>query len=166
MVPHRIVERPAFVVAGRTVWISGQDNEQFGRFWAQCRTDGTFSKFEVLTKMAPGPQTGGHVLGVSRVEADPTNRAFSFMVTVEVPKGINTGDLETYTVPACRWAIFEALGPVPQALVAAEIYAFMEWLPVSGHVHGPAPELEVYPPSPDDQPYCEFWLPVGKEGEE
>lgn len=160
MVPYRVVERPAFMVAGKSVWISGGDNEQFGRFWAQCRTGETFSKFEALIGVAPGPQTRGHVLGISRVEADPGNRAFSFMVAVAVPDVIDTGDLETYSVPACRWAVFEAHGPVPQALVAAEMYAFVEWLPASGYAHALAPELEVYPPSPDDQPYCEFWLPV------
>jgi len=164
MVPHRIVERPAFVVAGKSVWIAGQDSEQYGRFWVQCRTDETFSRFEALSGMAPGLQTRGHVLGISRVEADLTNRAFTFMVTIEVPAGIDTGDLETYTVPACRWAVFEAHGPIPQALVAAQMVVFIGWLPASGYVHALAPELEVYPPSPDDQPYCEFWLPVvGRE---
>jgi AraC family transcriptional regulator len=161
--PHRIIDRPAFVVAGRTTWIDGPDNDQFGRFWQQCKTDGTFDHFEKLTGLSPGPQTRGHVLGVSRVEDDPTDRAFNFMVAVEVPEDAETGDLERYTVPAARWAVFEAHGPVPEALVRAEIYAFSEWLPASGYIHALAPEMEVYPPSPDDQPTCEFWLPVSEE---
>ena len=165
MVPYRLIDRPAFTIAGRSTWISGPDNEQFGRFWQQCKDDGTFGRFQVLTGMAPGPRTQGHVLGVSRVEADPTNREFSFLIGVEVSDGADTGDLERYTVRAARWAVFEAHGPVPEALVAAEMVAFMEWLPASGYVHAHAPEMEVYPPSPDSQPYCEFWLPVERESE-
>jgi AraC family transcriptional regulator len=159
-VPCRLVDRPAFSVAGRSTWISGPDNEQFGRFWEQCHTDGTFDLFRALTDMAPGSQTQGHVLGVSRVEADPGRREFSFLIAVEVPKTADTGDLERTTVPASHWAVFEAHGPVPDALVEAEMYAFAEWLPASGYDHAQAPEMEVYPPSPDAQPYCEFWLPV------
>lgn len=165
MVPYRLVERPAFTVAGRSVWISGQDNAQFGRFWAQCKEDGTFDGFRAITGLAPGVQTRGHVLGVSRVEADPAKRAFTFMVTVELPPDADPGDLATYTVPPSRWAIFEAHGAVPDALVAAEMFAFAEWLPSSGYTHAAAPELEVYPPSPDGAPYCEFWLPVERESE-
>jgi AraC family transcriptional regulator len=157
---YRIVDRPAFNVAGRTTHIDGPDNEQFRKFWADCKADGTFDHFGVLTGLAPGPQTRGHVLGISRVEADPTNRAFDFMVAVEIPEGVDTGDLDRHTVPAAHWAVFEARGPVPEALVTAEIYAFSEWLPGSGFSHAPAPEMEVYPPSPDNQPYCEFWLPL------
>ncbi len=160
MVPYRIVDRPAFTVAGRSTWIGGPDNEQFGRFWAQCQSDGTFDRFQALTAMSPGPQTQAHVLGVSRVEADPSHREFTFLIGVEVPADAATGELEQVTVPACRWAVFEAHGPVPEALVAAEMAAFMEWLPTSGYVHARAPEMEVYPPSPDGQPYCEFWLPI------
>ncbi len=162
MVPYRIVERPAFSIAGRSVWISGQDNAQFGRFWGQCNANGTFDRFQALTGFAPGPQTGGSTLGVSRVEADPSNRAFFFMVAVEVPEDAATGDLEHFTVPASRWAVFEARGPVPDALVAAEMYAFREWLPASGYTHALAPEMEVYPPTPDGEPLCEFWLPLDR----
>lgn len=165
MVPYRIVDRPAFTVAGRSTWIGGPDNELFGRFWAQCQSDGTFDRFQALTAMSPGPQTQGHVLGISRVEADPIHREFTFLIGVEVPADADTGELERVTVPACRWAVFEAHGPVPEALVAAEIVAFIEWLPTSGYVHARAPEMEVYPPSPDGQPYCEFWLPVAPPGE-
>ncbi|MCU0522312.1 MAG: GyrI-like domain-containing protein, partial [Anaerolineae bacterium] len=159
----------------RSTWISGPDNAQFGRFWQQCKDDGTFDRFQALTGMAPGPHTQAHVLGVSRVEANPALREFTFMVAVEAPpdsdprdsdpRDSDPHDLVRISIPACRWAIFEAHGPVPEALVAAEMYAFIEWLPASGLVHAHAPEMEVYPPSPDGQPYCEFWLPVERGSE-
>ncbi|MGC9347191.1 MAG: GyrI-like domain-containing protein [Anaerolineae bacterium] len=164
MVNYRIVDRPAFDVAGRQVWISGPDNSQFGRFWEACKNSDLFDRFRELADFAPGPQTGGATLGVSRVEADPARREFYFMVVVEVPENAETGDLERYRVPAGRWAVFECHGPIPEALVASEIYAFTEWLPTSGYIHAAAPEMEVYPPTtegaPEGESYCEFWLPI------
>ncbi|HHX63817.1 MAG TPA: GyrI-like domain-containing protein [Chloroflexi bacterium] len=166
MTNYRIIERPAFDIIGRKTWISGPDNAQFGRFWERCREEGLFGLFESMGATEPGAQTGGVTLGVSRVEADPANRSFHYMIAVERPEGA-TGTLpeglEVYRVPACRWAAFECRGSVPDAIVAAEIYAFTEWLPASGYGHAAAPEMEVYFPgidggSPDC--YCEFWLPL------
>jgi AraC family transcriptional regulator len=166
MVTYRIVDRPAFDIIGLKTWISGPDNAQFGRFWERCREEGLFGRFEGMGGMAPGAQTGGVTLGVSRVEADPANRSFHYMIAVERPEGIEgAGEdgLEVYRVPACRWAVFECRGAVPDAIVAAEIYAFTQWLPASGYTHAAAPEMEVYFAGADGSSpdcYCEFWLPV------
>lgn len=163
MVNVRIVDREAFSVAGRQVYIGGQDNELFGRFWQQCQGDGFIDRLHHLRAAAgltAGPQTGGVLLGVSRVEADPSKREFYYMIATELPDGALPQDLECYQVPAGRWAIFTCQGPMPGALVTAEMYAFMQWLPESGYRHAAAPEMEVYPPT--DEAYCEFWLPLVK----
>jgi AraC family transcriptional regulator len=162
MINHRIVDRPSFAIIGRKTYISGPDNEQFGRFWVRARAAGLFDVFARLRSGA-GPQTGGVVLGVSRVEKDPANRAFDYMIAIEEPAD-GAHDLERYDVPATRWAVFEARGKVPDSIVRAEIYAFSEWLPASGYVHALAPEMEVYLPGSDDSEnsVCEFWLPIAR----
>jgi AraC family transcriptional regulator len=163
MIPYRLIERPAFDVIGRKGWIGGQDNEQFGRIWAQCRAEGLFETFEKLGHWQPGSQTGGVNLGISRVEADPAKREFFYMIAIETLPGVQVEGLETYMVPACTWAAFECRGKVPQAIVKSEMFAFMEWLPASGYVHALAPEMEVYFTGADgssDDCYSEFWLPV------
>jgi AraC family transcriptional regulator len=160
MVAYRIVERPAFDVIGQKTWIAGQDNELFGRFWAQCRERGLFALFDRLNDHRSGPQTNGAVLGISRVENDPSKREFYYMIAVEAPSGDAKPDLETYQVPASQWAVFECHGSIPDSIVSAEMYAFMEWLPASGFEHANAPEMEVYPPG--RSAYCEFWLPIRK----
>jgi AraC family transcriptional regulator len=106
-----------------------------------------------------GPQTSGSVLGVSRVENDPTKRSFDYMIAIEAPADCKSGDLECFQVPAARWAVFECRGQVPDSIVASEIYAFSKWLPDSEYQHAHAPEMEVYPASGDEN-YCEFWLPI------
>ena len=99
--------------------------------------------------------TKSDVLGVSCVEKDPNNRAFDFYIASECSE---LDGYEEYVVPAATWAIFRTKGKLPQALVNAEMYAFMEWLPTSGYEHAVAPELEVYPA--DESETVEFWLPV------
>lgn len=163
MISYRILERPAFDVIGKRTWISGQDNGLFGAFWERCRAEGLFAAFEQLSGMRAGPQTGGVTLGISAVEKDPARRDFDYWIAVENPEGRTADGLERYRVPASRWAVFECRGQVPDSIVQAEMYAFMEWLPASGFVHANAPEMEVYPPGPagsSDDSYCEFWLPI------
>lgn len=158
MINMRIIDRPGFTIVGKQTWIDGPDNEQFGRFWEQCKGDGSLDTLSRLRQGA-GQQTNSAVLGVSRVEADPSKRDFFYMISVEVPDGAPfLEDLSVYQVPAGRWAVFECHGAMPDALVASEMYAFGEWLPNSEYQHALAPEMEVYPPT--DEPYCEFWLPI------
>ena len=160
MQPPRILDRPAFAIAGLKTYISGPDNSQFAQFWERCQSNGLFPRFQALTGMNPGPQTGGATLGVSRVEKDPARRDFDYMIAVEVPIATPVEELEVYNVPACRWAVFGCRGCLPDALVEAEIYAFSQWLPSSGYKHAHAPEMEVYPPAEDGDTTCEFWLPL------
>ena len=163
MTAYRLIELPAFEVLGKKTWISGQDNELFGRFWEQCRIEGIFQQFEALGGLHPGPNTGGVTLGVSCVEKDPAIRAFYYMIAIEKTHAMPESSLELYQVPAGLWAVFECRGKIPTALVEAEIFAFTQWLPASGYVHAPAPEMEVYPPGNHGaETYCEFWLPITK----
>lgn len=162
MIKHRIVEKPAFDVIGKKTWISGQNNELFGQFWVKCEEEELFERFEILSNHQPGQQTGGSLLGISCVEKDPINRAFYYMIAIEHP-GIDSQELELYNVPASRWAIFECIGEIPEAIVKSEIYAFTIWLPSSAYEHAKAPEMEVYFPGNDgmrEDSYCEFWLPI------
>lgn len=99
---------------------------------------------------------GRSVFGVSRVEKDPSNRAFDFYIAAETT--VQPEGLEHFTVPAARWAIFSNRGSLPEALIDAELYCHMEWLPKSRYQHALAPELEVYPA--DDPDRVEYWLPI------
>jgi AraC family transcriptional regulator len=163
MIQYRLINRPAFHIIGRKGWIGGPDNEQFGRFWEQCRAEGLFAVLETVSHWQPGTQTGGTTLGVSRVEQDPTKRDFYYMIAVENPAQVDLPGLEAYEVPATQWAVFECRGKVPDAIVKSEMVAFMEWLPNSGYEHALVPEMEVYFPGTDgasDDCYAEFWLPI------
>jgi AraC family transcriptional regulator len=161
MVNFRILSRPTFEVIGKKTWIGGQDNELFGRFWQECQANGLLAVFGQMGANRPGPQTNGLTLGISRVEQDPAKREFFYMIAIEKPVSclpeLMKG-METYLVPAVQWAVFECKGKVPEAIVQAEMFAFMEWLPNSGYEHALAPEMEVYLNQGDET--NEFWLPI------
>lgn len=160
MVSMRMEEKPAFKIIGRKTWINGTDSSQFGRFWQQCGEDGLLQTLSSIGRQ-PGSVTSGMFLGVSCVEKDPSVRDFYFYVAAESASGPDNDDLEEYTVPASRWAVFQNSGVLPDALIEAEMTAFMKWLPASSLRHAAAPEMEVYPPCDTmGETLVEFWLPV------
>lgn len=157
MVNVRVEEHEAFRTVGRKTWISGTDNEQFGTIWDDAHNNGLVDELKSLSTNADTNTTRSTIFGISRVEKDPDNRAFFFYVSSESESQIGE-DLEEYTVPACKWAIFSNTGELPMSLVDAEMYAYMKWLPTSGYRHAHAPELEVYPER--DSSLVEYWLPI------
>ncbi|MDO5519913.1 MAG: GyrI-like domain-containing protein [bacterium] len=155
MINVRIEEKPEFTVSGTKVWISGQDNELFGRFWQECNENGTT---DTLKKASTDPMenvTQSRIMGISRVEEDPDNRAFDFYIASESE---NVEGFEVFQIKAGKWAIFTGDGKDAMALIRAEMEAFMNWLPNSDYIHDFRPELEVYPETEDV--YVEFWLPI------
>ncbi|MDD4570158.1 MAG: effector binding domain-containing protein [Tepidanaerobacteraceae bacterium] len=158
MVKVRIEEKRSFSVVGKKTRISGQNNEEFGSFWKESHENGLIKKLHDMNQNQPGEITNSNVFGISCVEKDPNNRAFYFFIATESDKANSDSGLESYIVPASKWAIFEGYGELPMSLIEAEMYAFMEWLPSSTYNHALAPELEVYPSI--DQKAVEFWLPI------
>ena len=157
MINVRIEEKPAFSILGQKVWISGQNSSQFERFWSESKRNGLVERLRAYNGNRPGPVTGATTFGVSRVEKDPNNRAFFFYIAAEARDEADAL-LERYTVPACRWAIFVNRGALPESLIDAEMYCFLQWLPASPYRHANAPELEVYPARDDS--LVEYWLPI------
>ena len=153
MINVRIEERRTFEVTGRKIWIGSQDEEKFGAFWAESKQNGLVKR---LLSLAEDGIMEKSVFGVSRVESDPSDRTFYFYIAAETHACPE--DLEHFTVPGARWAIFSNRGALPQSLIEAELYCHRDWLPNSPYVHALVPELEVYPP---DDPLCvEYWLPI------
>lgn len=155
MTEVRIERKPAFIVAGKKTWISGQDNEQFGRFWQAAHQNGLITRLAAMPKPAVSTVDGG-VFGVSCVEKDPACRAFDFFIAAEIDNPADAAGLMCHEIPACTWAVFTGEGELPMSLVRAEMYAMLEWLPDSPYCHAHAPELEVYPA----EGRVEFWLPI------
>lgn len=163
MIKVRIEKKPEFKIVGSKIWISGtNDNGAFGRFWQKSHEDGLVELLHKIQKDKHETIIDSGVFGVSCVEKDPSNRSFYFFIAAECDECPKYADLEEYLIPACKWAVFENKGVMPDSLIESEIYAFMKWLPTSKHMHANAPEIEVYPSCNDSEEgtLSEFWLPI------
>lgn len=167
MVEVRFEDLPSFIIIGKKIWISGQENEIFGEFWQHSNENGLVEELKDINRDHSKPILNSTVFGVSCVEKDPSLRSFSFFIATEADSPDNIlakhPDLEIHTIPACQWAVFSNEGTLPLSLVDAEMYAFTDWLPSSPYLHAYAPEMELYPPNPtlnSLMDYVEFWLPI------
>lgn len=75
---------------------------------------------------------------------------------------------EKVTVPALTWAIFEAEGPLPQALQRLNRRIFTEWLPGNSEYRMAAPwNIEAYlmKDTPEGNSRFALWIPVKRKDE-
>ena len=103
--------------------------------------------------------------GLLGVSTCMNGKDFDYYIAAASGKPLPQG-LEEYLVPAGTWAIFDCVGPMPQAVQDLQKRIVTEWLPVSGYEYADAPDIEVY--SDGDQSSkdyrCQVWLPVVKKG--
>ena len=159
MVEVKIVEKKSFLVCGKKTWITGQHNEEFGEFWNKAHKTGLV---DLLKKISISKEMDKAIMGISRVEKDPGNRAFNFYICCET-EALSTinDDMEVFEVPASKWAVFSNYSTnnnLAEALIEAEMYCHMDWLKNSGYIHAMAPEMEIYPLN--DGIRVEYWLPI------
>lgn len=152
---YRIVEKEAFEATGK-VNIIFQGNNELPELWGDKYVkDGTLNKLLELGK----PNTLlGIIYGVN------SDGSYHYMVGIET-KGVVDGDMETIIIPASTWAVFESIGPLPNAIQNLWTLIFSDFLPGSNYKHVDGPDLEVYyegDTSAEDY-RCEVWIPVIKK---
>jgi len=94
-----------------------------------------------------------------RLEGDELDQYIGAATTAVVP-----GHLARLEVPAYTWAVFESVGPFPEALqnIWGRIYA--EWFPTSGYEQVQGPEILWNESKDVTSPTfrSEIWVPVRK----
>lgn len=156
---YRIEKKDAFRIVGVKEHYGLNVEENFAQipeFWTRTMQSGAFE--QVLGLM------NGEPAGVLGVCSSMTNKDFNYYIAVASDSAVPEG-LEEYTVPACTWAIFTCVGPMPQAIQALQRRIVSEWLPNSGYDYANAPDIEVYFEGDQQaEDYrCEVWLPVEKK---
>lgn len=156
---YKIIEKESFTVVGkqtRITMVDGENFKQIPKFWGDCINDGSY---EWICSKAG--KLG--VLGVCKDFGEYKDE-FNYMIGVEKIKDTLPKGYISATIPAATWAIFESVGPLPEAIQDLTRRIFSEWMPSTGYQHDCAPELEVYPAgdihSPDYR--CEIWIPIKK----
>lgn len=161
---YRIEQRDAIHMLAKKKRFDGGceiNQKEIARFWENCRTDGTIP---ALCRNLRKNVFGDAIVGISL--DSPNNSDFDYAIGAACD-GDPAEGLSIETLPACTWAIFECVGPMPDAFQKLWKDIYSEFFPTSEYQ--PAPTggiaLEVYP---DDnvtaEDYtCEIWISVVKK---
>ncbi|MCX8130574.1 MAG: AraC family transcriptional regulator [Clostridia bacterium] len=155
---YKVIEKEAFQVVGKSIEVSTKDGENFKNiplFWKESCENGFTEKLEKISG------TLG-ILGVCWNDYD--GEKFTYIIAVEKP-GECVQDTREYEIPASKWAVFESVGPMPDAIQNVIQRIYSEWFPSTGYEHADAPDLEVYYPgdASSDNYRCEVWIPITKK---
>lgn len=156
---YRIEKREAFRIVGVKAHYELNAEENFAQipaFWARTVQSGAFAQILGLLNQEPR--------GILGVCSGMNGRDFDYYIAAPSDKTVPEG-LEEYTVPACTWAVFTCVGPMPSAIQDLQKRIVGEWLPGSGYEYANAPDIEVYfEGNQQAEDYrCEVWMPVEKK---
>ena len=153
---YRIEQKEAFRIVGAKRHYCmdvEQSMQQVPLFWREAAENGTFEKICTLTTKEP--------CGILGVCADMDGKDFDYYIACATEAPVPAG-MESFTVPAGTWAIFECIGPMPDAIQNLQRRVVAEWLPASGYEYADAPDIEVY--SQGDTSAADYrsevWLPI------
>lgn len=155
---YRIVEKEEMHIIGFKQWFSTENNRQMTeipKMWDAVT--------EEMKKRITGLSNNAGVVGLC---ADMYDGGFDYWIGCMSDKEC-PDDLESMTIPASTWAVFEIIGPMrplPNAMQDIWKRIYSEWLPNSGYEHAMLTEIEYY--SAGDmmaEDYkSEIWIPVKK----
>lgn len=156
---YQLKEREAFKIVGvkKKIYCDENFNQsiEIGKFWSEVGQDGTLDR---LVGLINGQISG--LIGAT-VDYSKKNNELEYWVAAE-----STGDtldgLSSYEIPASKWAIFEVVGPVAEALPKTWKKIYSEWFPSNDYEYGGGPSLEVYKSSEpaSSTAQSEIWVPV------
>lgn len=157
---YEIVKREGFRIVGLKCAEEMTMEDCFQKvpvFWEKVGREGWIPK---LCQLMDGGQPAG-ILGVSTCDGGAFSGYYVAVATDEpCPEG-----MEEYTVPGGTWAVFQCVGPMPEAMQEVQQRIISEWLPTSGYEYAAAPDIEVYGAGDQRAPDCrsQVWLPIVKK---
>jgi len=175
MLDYRLVEKPAFTVVGKGIRVTttgGDDLRRIPAFWNEAVSNGFLEQLGHIKKGSSLLERLAHIihgeivvedvlLGVC-IDTSPDETEFTYMIAVEASGGLVPPGLIEKPVPAATWAVFEVVGPMPDAIQAVWSSILNDFLPNGPFTHGPGPDLELYPDGDDSKNryHSEVWVPV------
>ena len=156
---YRIEKRGPIRIVGVKEQYTGGSDESYAKvplFWRRANAEGITQKLCSIMNRDP--------CGIMGVCTWATKQELDYYIAVssdsEVPEGMHE-----FTIPECTWAIFECVGPMPEAIQNLYKRIISEWLPSSGYVYANAPDIELYfdGDTASEDYRCEVWLPVAKK---
>ncbi|ATH94324.1 AraC family transcriptional regulator [Bacillus glycinifermentans] len=158
---YKIAQKESFHIMGKAIQTTvnmEQNKVEIPVFWDELNRNG----FTESLKPFAGP------LGYLGVCMDFNEQADTFTYVIGVEK--TTEDLPegciVKEIPASTWAVFDAVGPVNQAVQATWERIFSEWFAATGYEHADGPELETYPVDGNimaEDHVTQIWIPIVKK---
>ena len=155
---YKIEEKEGFTIVGVrefTTMENGENSTNIPKMREKLPNE-IYAALAALSDRKPG--------GVLGVCGNMYDSGFDYWIAAATSKPCPEG-FESLSIPACTWAIFEAVGPLPGAIQQLFTRIFTEWLPTSGFEHAPSPEIEVYSDGDNtNSTYRSYvWIPVVKK---
>ncbi len=154
---YKLVNKEAYTVVGKSIRVTTKDGQNLmdiSQFWRESHANGLVMQLDNLNHETES-------LGIC-MDFDETQESFTYMIAVRhTPNSVPEG-LEERTIPAATWAVFESIGPMPDAIQKVWKRIFSEWFPATEYEHAEGPQLEVYPMTDASAAdyRCEVWIPV------
>ncbi|MEV0041125.1 AraC family transcriptional regulator [Streptomyces sp. NPDC050804] len=156
---YRVVEKPAFRVVGKKARVPLVHEGMNPALVAFIRSIGqeTLRRLEELSDQEPRGLVGvSDKIDDSRAEGTELDYYHGVVTEAPVPE-----DMESRTVPAGTWAVFESSGEFPRALQYLWRDVYTQWFPSNPYRSVPGPEILSTRLSPDGKTAdAELWIPV------
>ena len=152
---YRIEEKGKIRLVGVKKFISPADvvpQKIIPEWWDEMPL-GTYTELKRLSDSEPS--------GVVGLFADKHDRGFDYWFAASTTKACPE-HLETIEIPPSTWAIFEVIGPMPDAVQETFRLIYAEWFPGSDYERIQIPEIEWFSDgdSKSEDFRCEVWVPV------
>lgn len=158
LMEYHIVTKPAFLVTGtRESYLNLEEGQRkIPTFWDRFNASDLFHQV-VSEKDASGPN---HVLGIC---LPGLNQAYDYFIGVQTATKTSNKYLETITLPETKWAVFQARGPVPDAIRQTYQDIYGVFFQSTHYEPSEGPDFESYPLDLDPfsaNHITEIWLPL------
>lgn len=154
---YKIEVKESFKVVGITRRFNSKNGDNFRgipKFWDEVCKGGQYAILE-------RNQGKLGVMGVCS-NFNMETQDFDYSIVVEGDKLEGIDNYSVIEVPKLSFAVFESIGPIPDALQEVTRRIFSEWFPATKYEHADGPEFEVYLPGDmQAEDYkSEVWIPV------
>ncbi|WP_054707938.1 AraC family transcriptional regulator [Bacillus sp. JCM 19041] len=144
---YRFVEKEAFTVVGKKETVSSNGSEFNPEMWKNLE------EIEDVVK----PYDNTSFSGILHVSLTKENGDVDYYIATATSKPCPK-ELEQLAISSQTWAVFQAIGEMPDALLTTWERVYTEWFPISGYELAEAPE---FVKGNDEK--TEIWVPVVKK---
>lgn len=153
---YQMIEKDAFIVVGKSIKTTQDENmkeHSISKFWQKTNQS---SLPGTLCQISPNMPFLGVCYGME------SDGSFRYLIGIESNKAID--GLESVLIPKSTWAVFESIGPMPQAIQHVWQKIYEEFFPSSGYRHAGTPDFESYPEDGSSRKdyRAEVWIPIIK----